>query len=631
MSVVARCIGLTTCLALAACDFSADFDGTRYRCGVGDTCPSGFACVAGVCEPEGGGDPDGPLPPSEGTWRSDSADDFAAAGHVAIGAAIDRRGALEPYAYYTGGVIVRGAAGAITSSAATWDQVAAFSATPVVAIARSTDVSWSSAAPPGVGLVDGNDWSLRFEGEIWLEAGDWTFSMLADDHGFLDVDRGGGFARVASADYPDEASGVVQVAAADWFPIRWVASDDLGNASMRVRLQGPGVPAAIAIPRHRLRARVDMLDGLVLTGFAGERLAGRPETTIDAVAPADVDWNLGAPLDLGLTRVDDFSTRWSGQVLIEVEGTYYLRYVSDDGQRLWVDGARVLDAWDDVSHERVTPPLALTAGWHDLVIDHSEHVGSAEARVTIDSGPALSGQPLAAARLRPVEGRGERFESGGNSTDVTLPDAPSTSVDGIASSTMTVTAPPGAVVSGLQVGFTYDHEWQGDLRILLIAPDGRMATLRNATGSAAGTITEVHDRTDLDGAPAAGTWTLRFIDIDPGAAGVLRDVRLTLHTRDAGELPVSTLALFESAPRDLGGESMIEAVRWAAITPTGSTVRVEVRTCATAATCADSAWVPVPAGSTPAIPPGAFGQFRVLLTSDGDHVPSLEWIEIDHS
>lgn len=629
MVSAARWTGVVAGFALGACNFSAEFDGTRYRCGVGDRCPDGFHCVAQVCEPEGGGEGADAAGVS-GVWRSDRAEDFAAAGHVAVAATVDRRGAVEPIAYYTGGVAVRASASGMTSSAATWAQVASFAPTPATGLGRATDVSFGNLAPAGVGL-SGGEWTLRFEGEIWLEAGDWTFSLVADDHGFLEVAADGAtFARVAGADEAGEDSGVVQVPAADWYPIRWAISADPGAATMRLRFRGPGVPSSVAVPRHRLRARLDQLDGLALTGFAGERLAGAPVTTIDAM-PAAVDWATAAPLDLGLgSRVDDWSTRWAGQWHVDVAGTYYLRYVSDDGQRLWIDGEQVLDAWDSVSHERVTPALALAAGWHDVVIDHSERVGRAAARVTIDSGPALAGQPLAAARLRPVEGRGERFESGGNGTDVVLPDAPSTSVDGVASSTVVMTAPPGAVVDGLELGFVYDHEYQGDLRIQLIAPDGRVALLRDATGGATGTITEVYSRADLDGAPVNGTWTLRFTDIDPGAAGTLRDVRLTVHTAGAGTPPIPQVALFESAPHDLGEVATIGAVRWETIEPPGTMVRVEVRTCADAAACAASPWVLAAQDTPPEVPPGRFAQFRVLMTTDGDHAPSLEWIELDH-
>lgn len=45
----------------AGCSFQSNFDGTNYRCGVGDVCPSGFMCVDGYCRTSGADDggPDG--------------------------------------------------------------------------------------------------------------------------------------------------------------------------------------------------------------------------------------------------------------------------------------------------------------------------------------------------------------------------------------------------------------------------------------------------------------------------------------------------------------------------------------------------------------------------------------------
>src|SRR5207237_780662 len=195
---------------------------------------------------------------------------------------------------------------------ATWDQVVALTAAPHQSLARSTDVSWGGGTPTGLGLTIADNWTLRFEGEIWLEAGDWLFYLAADDHGFVELASPGG-------------------------------------------------------------------------AFAAPLFDGCRSTTSDDTAPAAVDWAGGAPTDLGISGADDFTVRWAGQWRVELPGLYYLRYVSDDGQRLWIDGALVLDSWDQLSHEHVSPPLDLAAGWHDIVVDQTEHVGDAKAMLTIDS------------------------------------------------------------------------------------------------------------------------------------------------------------------------------------------------------------------------------------------------------
>jgi subtilisin-like proprotein convertase family protein len=632
-------------VALAACSFKSDYDGTAYQCGIGGSCPSGYSCVASICVigAEGpdsgtGGDAGSAIDstPGNGTWTADSVADFGAAGYTSDGASIAARGALEPAAYYTGGVLERGYASPINDGAtATWEQVTAQTPTAVRSLARSTDVSWGTAIPPGVAMPMSDLWTLTFEGEVWLEAGDWTFFLKTDDHGFLDVaDAAGTFARVAISNQPNEGSGTVHIATAGWYPLRWTSSDSTGNASMRVRFQGPGFASASSIPRHLLRVRVDQLTGLTEQAFDGQLFDGDRAMTIDATDPASEDYGTGGPVDLGLSGSDNFSERWSGQLWIDVAGSYAFHYQSDDGQRLWLDGVELLDNWDGSTHDNTTAAISLDVGWHDLVVDHTEGGGNARALLTIASGPDLVGQPLPVDRLRPVEGRAERYEHGANHSDISIPDAPSSSVDGSADSTLSFQGPPGGAVHGVEVGLLYDHEWQGDLRIVLIAPSGKTVTLRGTSNNGGGSFYEHIYVLGLDNDPAAGTWTVRFIDTDPGAVGTIRDVELNVHTRAVGAPPIETKAVYVSPVRDLGLDgTIVGQVRWQARQPTGTSVAVQVRTCATAGACASQAWsasLADPTGTTPTVPPGRFVQYQVLLGSTGDAAGSLESIALDY-
>jgi subtilisin-like proprotein convertase family protein len=611
--------------ALTGCGFSADFSGTAYRCGVDDRCPGGYSCESGVCisdptAPDGGGT----------VWLSDSAADFA--GGSATSAVVADRGAIEPFAYHTGGVLERASAQALGTSSKTWDDVVALDPTDRAAIARNSSLSFGSGTPPGVDLPSSDGWTLRFEGEVWLEAGDWTFDLACDDHGFLDVaDASGTFARVASSDLGHD-QGTVHAGTAGWYGIRWVTSDDGGNASVSLQFTGPGFASFTSIPHNLLRTRADGLAGLVWYAFDGRRFDGNRAITIDDVAPAYYDWQGGAPDDLGISGVDDFSARWAGQLRIEIGGTYYLRYVSDDGQRLWIDGALMNDHWDDNAHEDVSPPLDLAPGWHDVVIDHSEHVGGAKAQLTVDSGPDLAGAPLPVDRLRPVEGRADRHEHAANHNRITIPDAPSGTIDGIAESSASFAAAAGAVAHGVEIGLYYEHEWRGDLNILLIAPSGRTSVLRSSTPNdgAQGSIYEHFEVSDLDGEPLNGTWTVRFVDTDPGAVGFIDDLELTVHTQGSGAPPIGAEASYESPVHDLGGTATIGAVRGDARAPSGSAIAIAVRTCASSGDCAAAAWVPVALGEVPAVAPGRFVQYQVALSSDGDVAPSLESIAIGY-
>ena len=46
-------------------------------------------------------------------------------------------------------------------------------------------------------------------------------------------------------------------------------------------------------------------------------------------------------------QADNFSVRWSGQVLAPVTGTYTFTTTSDDGVRLYVNGQLLIDNWTD--------------------------------------------------------------------------------------------------------------------------------------------------------------------------------------------------------------------------------------------------------------------------------------------
>jgi subtilisin-like proprotein convertase family protein len=622
--------------ALAGCGFSADYAGTGYRCGVDDTCPSGFTCTAGVCV-AAGGQPDGGDGTRLQTWTSDTADDFAADGYAISDARIAPRGAIEPAAYDTGGVLEHGGVGAMTDSSWTWDQVVALPPSPGASILRTPDVTWDDV-PPGVGLTVADDWTLRFEGELWLDPGDWTFFYYADDHGFLELAApGGAFQRVVSADWPDESQGTFHADAAGWYPVRWALSDTGEEGVATLRYQGPGVSQPVVVPRHRLRCRVDQLDGLVMDGFDGEVLAGTRGTTIDATAPAGVDWIDGAPGDLGLSGADHFSVRWAGQVRLDVAGTYAFRYATEDGQRLWIDGLEVANAWDQTSHDRVTPPLALDAGWHDLVVDQTEHTGTASAILTVEDGPDLVGAQLPVDHLRPVEGRGERYEHASDTNRVSIPDA--TSPDpadwGTVDVALPIAAPAGVATYGIDVAFTYDHTWRGDLQVSLVAPSGTSVVLRPwSNDDASGTFTDRYYTTALDGEAVDGTWKVRFADTVPQDTGHARAVHVTIHTQGAGEPPIATDAVYLSPVHDLGGTATLGAVHWTEEVPTGTAVAVHVRTGATADACAAAAWsAPLtdPAGSTATVPAGGFAQYQVELTSSGDVVPAVESISIDYA
>lgn len=547
--------------------------------------------------------------------------------------AVESYGAIGPVAYYTGGLRVRASDIGVFGAAATtvWTEIEAMAFTGRTAIARGSSTAWGAGIPAGAGLTDGDTFTLAHEGEIYLEAGTWTFYLLADDHALLDLAApdSASFTRIASADWPTENQGTFVAASTGWHPIRIASTEGAGDASLQLQYSGPGISTRADVSRHALRFRADEATGLALAGFDDAFLLAPTAVTVDDVAPADVDWAAGSPAELGLTDADYFSTRWAGQVRIEAAGAYTFRYVSDDGHRMWIDGVQVLDAWDETTHDNTTASVTLVRGWHDIVIDQLEGGGAARAQLTVASGPEGVGAALPVERLRPIVTRRERIDSGVDRTDRAIPD------NGTVASTITVDAPAGAKANGIEVAWTFDHTYHGDLEIRLRSPDGSAVLLRDSAGAAgSGTVTERMHITSLAEATAAGTWRLEVTDTVGLDTGTLRDFELTVHYR-GGAAPIPLASSYTSPIKDLGaGVTRLDSFSWGPRLATGTSVQLRARTGASADELLVAPWsTPMldAAGSEPAALPARYFQYKIELASDGDGAPAVDWVRLEYS
>ncbi len=101
----------------------------------------------------------------------------------------------------------------------------------------------------------------------------------------------------------------------------------------------------------------------------------------------DFTWNGAAPDPL--IDADTFSVRWTGCVTPEFSETYTFYVEIDDGGRLWVDGALVIDSWVDQGPTVHAGSIALTAGQPvDIVMEYYENGGGAVARLAWESPSA---------------------------------------------------------------------------------------------------------------------------------------------------------------------------------------------------------------------------------------------------
>jgi hypothetical protein len=64
---------------------------------------------------------------------------------------------------------------------------------------------------------------------------------------------------------------------------------------------------------------------------------------------AKVDWRSGNKAPDSLLRNSEFSIRWTGWLKAPNSGKYTLQLESDEGARLWLDGKRLVDRWQNSS------------------------------------------------------------------------------------------------------------------------------------------------------------------------------------------------------------------------------------------------------------------------------------------
>jgi hypothetical protein len=105
-------------------------------------------------------------------------------------------------------------------------------------------------------------------------------------------------------------------------------------------------------------------------------LAGAPQATGFDQA-IDFNWGLGFPA--ALNGQNTFSVRWTRSAYFPA-GVYRFVATMDDGMRVWVDGAPIIDAWAASAEHVVSTDVPLAQGWHNIRVDYQERGGMAVAR-----------------------------------------------------------------------------------------------------------------------------------------------------------------------------------------------------------------------------------------------------------
>lgn len=118
--------------------------------------------------------------------------------------------------------------------------------------------------------------------------------------------------------------------------------------------------------------------------FTNANLSGSP-VVVRNDADVNFNWVKGSPSQY--IPVDYFSVRWTRQLWFPAAQTYRFIIRADDGVRLWIDNALILDEWHLASPNPHTRDVALSAGWHSFRLDYFEATGDAQIQFRIENAP----------------------------------------------------------------------------------------------------------------------------------------------------------------------------------------------------------------------------------------------------
>lgn len=248
---------------------------------------------------------------------------------------------------------------------------------------------WGTAAPaPGL-PVDG--FSVRWVGELTPQETDrYDLIVRCDDR--VRVWLGGGLVidSWTSSGVREHRSSPVDLIAGQPYRLVVEYADVGGVAQIELAWQRSAEGRTTIGPEHwsapavadlaAYGAGLPLGDGLTGLYHLGKELAGDPALArVDAAI--DFDWNRGAPDPV--MPEDYFSVRWLGSLTPAATDTYQLIGRSDDGIRVWVDGALVIDAWHNrAAGDTYSTPIELIADMpHAVRVEYYENAGRSSVRL----------------------------------------------------------------------------------------------------------------------------------------------------------------------------------------------------------------------------------------------------------
>lgn len=234
------------------------------------------------------------------------------------------------------------------------------SGTPVLTRCEAEIENDWGGGGPGNG-VNNDNFSVRWEGNLDLDAGDYTFGTASDDGVRLWLDN-----NLIIDNWSDHG---VEV---DEYQI--TLAEGIHTYKMEYYEAGGGAVAYTWIDFHGSLCNTPT-DVFCAEYFTNPDLTGLP-TYVTTESEVDNDWGGYGPGN-GIPD-NDFSARWKGSISFSA-GNHTFTTASDDGIRVWLDGNLIIDNWDPHGYEEDQATVNLTQGYHTIKVEYYEYGGGAIA------------------------------------------------------------------------------------------------------------------------------------------------------------------------------------------------------------------------------------------------------------